>query len=169
MPEREPETELQEEFSTEGATALPWPEAESLLEKAEIFWLSTVRTDGQPHVTPLLAVWQDGVLHFCTGEGEQKAKNLEANAHCVLTTGCNVYSQGVDLVVEGEARRVMEQPTLVRLAAAWESKYGADWHFEARDGAFQAEHGEAIVFGVAPKKAFGYSRGPIGGATRWRF
>ena len=52
-----------------------------LLETAELFWISTVRTDGRPHVTPLPAVWLDDVLYFCTGPGEQKAVNLAANAH----------------------------------------------------------------------------------------
>ncbi len=48
-----------------------------MLEASEIFWLSTVRRDGRPHVTPLPAMWLDGALHFCTGPEEQKAKNLE--------------------------------------------------------------------------------------------
>jgi len=32
------------------------------LEKAEVFWLSTVRPDGRPHVTPMVSVWLDGAL-----------------------------------------------------------------------------------------------------------
>ena len=41
--------------------------------------LSTVRADGRPHVTPLVAVWLDGALYFCTGEGEQKERNIRRN------------------------------------------------------------------------------------------
>ncbi|HEY1297009.1 MAG TPA: pyridoxamine 5'-phosphate oxidase family protein [Chloroflexota bacterium] len=37
-----------------------------------------MRRDGRPHVTPLPAIWLDGVLQFCAGAREQKAKNLEA-------------------------------------------------------------------------------------------
>ena len=30
----------------------PWEETRQVLETAELFWLSTVRADGRPHVTP---------------------------------------------------------------------------------------------------------------------
>jgi len=33
-----------------------WPEAREHLEMAELYWLTTVRGDGRPHVTPLIAV-----------------------------------------------------------------------------------------------------------------
>jgi Pyridoxamine 5'-phosphate oxidase len=77
-----------------------------VLEAAELFWISTVRADGRPHVTPLVAAWLDGAIHFHTGADEQKAANLRANPHVVLTTGCNRWNEGLDVVVEGEAVRV---------------------------------------------------------------
>jgi predicted pyridoxine 5'-phosphate oxidase superfamily flavin-nucleotide-binding protein len=33
--------------------------ATSVLQAAELFWISTVRPDGQPQVTPLVAVWHE--------------------------------------------------------------------------------------------------------------
>ncbi len=66
-----------------------WSEGRERLEGAEVYWISTVRPDGRPHVTPLLSVWLDGALYFCTGPDERKAKNLVRNPHCILTTGCN--------------------------------------------------------------------------------
>jgi len=89
MPEIEPTAELHEGFSQPDATATPWAEVVDVLSRSEMFWLSTVRRDGRPHVTPLPAVWLDGALRFCAGAGEQKAKNLEADPRCVLTTGTN--------------------------------------------------------------------------------
>lgn len=56
---REPTTELHAEFSSPDATAMPWSEARDRLELAEIFWISTVRPEARPHVTPLVAVWLD--------------------------------------------------------------------------------------------------------------
>jgi len=44
-----------------------------VLTRSEMFWLSSVRGDGRPHVTPLPAIWLDGALHICTGDAEQKA------------------------------------------------------------------------------------------------
>jgi hypothetical protein len=48
---------------------------------------STVRPDGRPHVTPLIAVWHAGALWFATGPEERKARNLAENPSCVLTPG----------------------------------------------------------------------------------
>ena len=70
--------DLDTDFSSPGATATPWAEARKELEDAEIFWLSTVRPDGRPHVTPLIAIWLDESPWFVTGPGERKAANLEA-------------------------------------------------------------------------------------------
>lgn len=101
MADKDPVAELHPQFSSPDATPTPWTEALKHLEQAEVFWLSTVRPDGRPHVTPLLAVWQDDALYFCTGEYERKAKNLAHNMHCILTTGCNALNEeGLDLVSE---------------------------------------------------------------------
>jgi hypothetical protein len=116
MSEREPRTEFEPEFSEDTAQATAWGDGRKAIEQAEVYWLSTVRPDGRPHVTPLLAVWQDDALHFCTGADERKAKNLEHNPHCVLTTGNNALHGGLDIVVEGDAVRVRGTETLQRLA-----------------------------------------------------
>jgi general stress protein 26 len=163
----DPTTELHAQFSSPGATSTPWAEAREALERAEIFWLASVRPDGRPHVTPLLAGWLDGELYFSTGEGERKARNLARNAHCVLTTGCNALHEGLDLVVEGDAAPVRDEATLRRLAARYAEKYG--WRFEVRDGALHGDGGRALVYAVAPTQVFGYGRGASFSATRWRF
>lgn len=167
--ESEPTTELDATYSSSDAMATPWATGRDLLERAEVFWLSTVRPDGRPHVTPLISVWLDGAPHFCTGAEERKAQNLRTNQKCILTTGVNSLSEGLDVVVEGEALRVTDEAVLKRLAAAYDTKY--EWHFDVRDGAFvDPESGNvALVFRVEPAKAFGYSKGEPGGATRWRF
>ena len=63
-------------FSDPAATPTPWEETQAALEAAELFWLTTVRRDGRPHVTPVVAVWADGAVWFATGAGEQKFANL---------------------------------------------------------------------------------------------
>ncbi|WP_327730085.1 pyridoxamine 5'-phosphate oxidase family protein [Streptomyces sp. NBC_00487] len=164
-----PQTRLDPRYSDPAADAIPWPEAEARLSDAELFWISTVRPDGRPHVTPLPAVWSEGALHFCTGPDERKAKNLAANPQVVLTTGTNTWDRGYDLVVEGEAVRVSDDGRLRELAAAWEAKYGSFWHFEVRDGCFQHGAGRAFVFSVAPGTVFGFGKGEPFSQTRWRF
>ncbi len=164
----DPVGELDARYSSDGVTATGWAQAQAQLAEAELYWLSTVRADGRPHVTPLLAVWLDDAPYFCTGPTEQKARNLSGNPWCALTTGCNAWNEGLDLVVEGEAVPVSDEALLRRLAEAYERKYGADWHFDVRDGAFEGPGGRALVYQVAPATVFAFGKGSFS-QTRWRF
>ena len=94
------------------------------LEQAEQYWLTTVRIDGRPHVTPLIGVAEDAAMHFCTELREQKARNLEHNSQVALTTGTNTWARGLDVVVEGAAVPVTDRDALQRLADGYEAKYG---------------------------------------------
>jgi general stress protein 26 len=167
--EVQPTGEVDARFSGEGAPPTSWDAAREQLESAEIYWITTVRRDGRPHVTPLIAVWHDDALHFCTGPDEQKARNLEGNTHCAVTTGCNAIGEGLDVVVEGDAVLVTDEARLQRLADAWKAKYGDDWHFDVRDGAFHHEAGRALVFEVAATVVFAFGKGEPFSQTRWRF
>jgi hypothetical protein len=62
-----------------------------------------------------------------------------------------------------------DETTLQRVAELYESKYGPEWHFDVRDGAFSHSAGTALVFAVAPRKAFGFRKGDAFSQTRWRF
>jgi len=168
MPSPPPIPDLHVGFSAPGATATPWEEVVGVLDSAELFWISTVRTDGRPHVTPLPAVWRDGALYFCTGPGEQKAVNLRANDQCALTTGDNRWKAGLDIVVEGRAERVTDEALLCVLAGMWSTKYHGDWQYDVRDGAFQHEAGAAHVFEVQPTKVLSFAKGDFA-QTRFRF
>ena len=65
---KNPETVLDARYSDPAATAAGWDETVRVLEQAELFWLTTVRADGRPHVTPVVAAWGEGAVHFHTGE-----------------------------------------------------------------------------------------------------
>ena len=167
-----PTTDLDPRFSSPGATALPWEEADRRLQEAEVLWLSTVRPQGRPNVAPLIAVWLDGALYFSTGEDEQKAKNVARNPQVTIATGQNALTEGLDIVIEGEAKIVRDRAALRRIADAYVAKYGEGWRLPGIDG--------VLTFGVIPSKAFGFGRrdghiGPPSGEgelfsqTRWRF
>jgi len=136
---KQPVTDLDTRFSDEDAVATDWEETRRALEDAELFWISTVRADGRPHVTPLVAVWLDDALYFATGPGEQKAVNLRTNQNVTLTTGCNGWERGLDIVVEGEAVQVRDESLLDRLAATWATKWDGRWQYEAHDRGFRHE------------------------------
>jgi general stress protein 26 len=169
MPNPDPQPELDARFSDPEASPTPWAAVRRVIEEAELFWISTVRADGRPHVTPLPTVWQEDTLYFCTGAAEQKGINLAKNAHCALTTGNNAWKVGLDVVVEGSARRIEDDALLGRLAGAWASKYHGDWQFDVRNGVFvQGDGHEALVFGVRPAKVLAFRKGDFA-QTRYRF
>lgn len=166
----EPETELSA-FSSDDAKSTEWARTRAHLEAAEVFWLSTVRPDGRPHVTPLLAVWLDDALYFCTSPPERKAKNLDHNPHCILTTGRNSLD-GLDIVVEGKAREVSDELELGRVADAYAAKYPSD--FTEPDGTWfglddAIRSGDSLLYCVAPVTAFGFGKGASFSQTRYRF
>jgi nitroimidazol reductase NimA-like FMN-containing flavoprotein (pyridoxamine 5'-phosphate oxidase superfamily) len=162
-------TELDTRFSGAEAKPKPWEDAQQALTDARIYWITTVRHDLRPHVTPLIGLFIDDAFYFCTGPGEQKAKNIVDNSNCAVVTGSNTYGEGLDIVVEGNAERVVEEARLLELAQDFVSKYGADWRFEVRDSAFHHEGGEAWVYEVAPNKVLGFEKGDPPGQTRWQF
>jgi pyridoxine/pyridoxamine 5'-phosphate oxidase len=166
----DPTPELDKRFSDPEAVPTPWAVTATALERAELYWITTVRPDGRPHVTPLVGVADDGAVYFCTGLEEQKARNLEQNKHVAITTGNNSWASGLDVIVEGSATRVNDRDSLQRLADAYRAKYGGDWDFGVGEGVLthgeDAEH-EAALFRVEPAKVLAFAKDPHA-QTRYR-
>jgi len=136
-----------------------------ILADAELYWLTTVRGDGRPHVTPLVGVWVDDSFVFCTGTGEQKARNLEHSKTVAVTTGTNKWNDGLDVVVEGIAERVTGLLALTELADAYRDKYDGDWDYDADDEVFDPDGVRAPVFRVQPTKVIAFAKSPHGQTT----
>jgi hypothetical protein len=159
----EPITTLDTQHSGPDAVVTPWEETRRVLETAELFWISTVRADGRPHVTPCVAVWHDGAIHFTAEETAQKTVDLRGNPHVILTTGYNQMGS-LTVVVEGDVVRTTNQDTLERLAAVWAPK---GWPYQVRNGYFclydedeqQVLTDSGLVFSVTPTKVFAFGRG----------
>jgi nitroimidazol reductase NimA-like FMN-containing flavoprotein (pyridoxamine 5'-phosphate oxidase superfamily) len=162
-----PSPELDDRFSDPDATPTPWPVAAEALAQAELYWLTTVRADGRPHVTPLIGLAEEGVFYFCTGLEEQKARNLEQNDQVAVTTGTNTWASGLDVIVEGTATRVTDAGELQRAADAYEAKYGSVWHWEVRNQMLASGSNEAALFKVEPTKVLAFAKDPHG-QTRYR-
>src|SRR5262249_52464322 len=168
MPNQSPVTTLDARYSEESAQATPWPDAVARLEAAGLFWVSTVRTDGRPHVTPVVAAWMDGALYFSSGPGEQKSRNLAANRHCAVTTGCNTWDEGFDIVLHGEAVITRDLPLLRRVGGAVAAKYGSDWAFGGAGDRPLPAPGVSLVYQLNPAQALGFGKAPFS-HTRWDF
>ncbi len=169
-----PVTTLDQRYSDPAAAAVGWEETRRILESAELFWITTVRADGRPHVTPVVGAWVGGAVCFCTGAEEQKFANLRANPHVVLTTGCNRWDAGIDVVVEGDAVPVTDEAELSRLAGAFTGKWDGRWRFAVSEGCFEhpvtdGRPSLAHVFLVKPAKVFAHAKGDPFGATTHKF
>jgi hypothetical protein len=174
MPEREP-TETTNLDTTSGSEPIPWSRPRDLLAVGAFSghgtptFLGTVRPDGRPHAAGVGAAWYDGDVYFQCGPGTRKARNLTSNPACTVS----VSLEGLDLVLEGEARRVTDAPTLEALAAiyregGWPVQVEADGFtapFTAPGGGPPPWH----LFRLTAHTAFGVAGAEPYGATRWRF
>jgi general stress protein 26 len=170
----EPTTTIDTRYSEPGAEATPWASARRVLEDAELFWLSTRRPGGGPHVTPVVAVWTQDSLFFMTGDHEQKSANLRADPRVALTTGRNEWDRGLDVVVEGTAVLVTEPSLLAGLVDAWATKWDGRWTLVVHDGALRHDAGGELLdfrieaYAVAPTRAYAHAKGTFA-HTRYEF
>lgn len=156
-----------------GNAALEWSKARTLLEASNTpdlaFFLGTVDPDGRPHAAGIGALWHDGDVYITSGPGTRKSRNLAANPACTIS----VRLEGLDLILEGDAHRVTDQPTLEQVAKRYRE---GGWPAEVKDEAFTAPY-SAPSAGAPPwylyrftlHTAFGVATVEPGGATRWRF
>jgi general stress protein 26 len=164
-------------YGDPSAAAPAWEEVEQRLARAALYWIVTVRADGRPHAVPLCGVWRKGAFWFCTGEGEQKMRNLEHDPHVVVTAGplgADGWRNGKDISVEGVAEQVDDEAVLRALAEAWRRKYDDDWVFQVRQGRFfeVTDQGDsrgegAVLFRVVPSKVLVF--GDEHGQTTYRW
>ncbi len=157
-----------------GHSALPWSRPRDLLAAGPLgpgttFFLGTAHPDGRPHAAGVGAVWMAGDLYFTSGPGTRKARNLVANPACTIS----VSVDGIDLVLEGEAARVLDHATLEQAAALYRE---AGWPAEVAGEAFTAPYSAPSagpppwhLYRFAFHTAFGTATVEPFGATRWRF
>src|SRR5262245_61416426 len=78
-------------------------------------WLTTINSDGSPHVTSVGALWHAGSFWFQTGERTRKARNVARSPRCAMSVG----TRGLDVVVEGDAHRVTDPKLVSDAASLW--------------------------------------------------
>jgi hypothetical protein len=156
-----------------GSAVLPWSRPRDLLAASTgphiTFFLGTTRPDGRPHAAGIGALWHDGELYFTSGPGTRKSQNLATNRACSIS----VRLENIDLVLEGEATRVVDPSTLEQLAAHYRE---IGWPAEVDGDAFTAPY-SAPSAGPPPwylhrftfHTAIGVATAEPNGATRWGF
>jgi hypothetical protein len=139
----------------------PWSWALGHLERSHNYWIATARPEGQAHLMVVWGVWWEAAFWFSTGPHTRKAKNIAANAHCVI--GTEKADEAV--IVEGKAQEIEDRAVWKQLAGIYDRKYGGELLplLESSGG---------CVFRVEPQLAFGqdeHASNFLASATRWTF
>lgn len=79
------------------------------------FWLTTLNSDGSPHVTSVGALWHSDSCWFQTGRATRKARNLTRDPRCTIS----VATKAFDVMIAGEARRTSDPRIVSEIAALW--------------------------------------------------
>lgn len=134
-------------------------------------WLTTINSDGSPHVTGIGALWVDGSFWFETGERTRKGKNLARDPRCVLSVAAHDF----DLVVEGTASKISDPQIVAAMAARWAAEgwpARVDDSGQALTADFSAPSAGPppwFVYRIEARTATALATIAPGGATRWRF
>ncbi len=164
----------EENLDIYGHPPIPWSRAAKQLEtqaseQARTTWLATTDPDGRPHVAAVGAVWADDRFYFVSGPRLRKSRNIASNPRCAISVSLG----DIDVVVEGDARKVTDPATLERIVNIYVS---LGWPASIRDGAITAAYsapsagsGPWDLYEVTPTAAVGVATKEPHGATRWRF
>jgi Pyridoxamine 5'-phosphate oxidase len=139
----------------------PWTWALERLEQSHNYWLATSRPDSRPHLMIVWGIWWHGAFWFSTGLRTRKAKNLFANARCVVAT----EKSDEAVILEGFAEEIPDRAIWKQLVEIYNRKYGGDV------GPLLEGSGSTI-FRVKPQVAFAQDEHADNFAesvTRWQF
>jgi hypothetical protein len=157
-----------------GSPPLPWERALTRLSALNTgpsltHFLGTVRPDGRPHAAGIGAQWFAGDMYFTSSPASLKSRNLAENPACTIS----VRLEGVDVVLEGEARRETGAEALESLAqlfrqGGWPAEVAGD-SFTAPFSAPSAGPPPWDLYRFIFHTAIGVATVEPWGATRWRF
>jgi PPOX class probable F420-dependent enzyme len=152
---------------TEPEGMLPWSFAADRLSSSHDYWLATVWPDGRPHVMPVWGAWFDDRLWFSTDQISRKARNLRADARCVVTTDNPLEP----VVLDGMAELITDRAQVVALTEVLRVKYSAEWLEEVYTvDFFDANLGGGGTYRVTPTSVFALKQSEFTTSpTRWRF
>jgi hypothetical protein len=131
------------------------------------YWIATLNADGSPHVVGTGIVIVDETWYFVSGARARKSRNLARDPRCALTLSTDAY----DLTVEGRAERVVDQPTLETVAAAFRDD---GWPAEVEGDSLAAPYSAPSagpspwdLYRVVPTSVVALWAEEPGGATRF--
>ena len=138
----------------------PWSWALERLEKSHNYWIATSRPDGRPHLMVVWGIWWRDAFWFSTGPRTRKAKNIAAQAHCVIGTE-KAYEA---VIVEGIPEEIKDRTQWKQVAERYDQKYGGNI-------LPMLESSGGNVYRVRPQTVFGQDENAPNfseTATRWK-
>jgi hypothetical protein len=156
------------------SAALPWERARDALDQGlrstdVTAFLATTGPDGRSHSAGVGAALHDGDLFFQSSPNARKARNVAANPSCSV----GVRLPGIDVVVEGEAERVVDRATLEAVVAVWNA---GGWPAVVEGDAISAPFNAPSagpppwhVYRIRTRRVYGVATEEPYGATRWTF
>lgn len=164
------QSEIDPRYSSPGAHAPDWTAIAQALTDTEIYALTTILPDGSPHTVPVAGAWNEEGFWFCTGEYEQKARNITHSSRGSVHIGGTDFSTGMDINVRGEIVQAIDDASLTMLADALAAKYPEFFRFTVTDGALLNAHGNrAAVYCIRPEVAHVHTRGDSTVQARYTF
>jgi hypothetical protein len=137
---------------------LPWSHVSERMERARVYWVTTVDPDCHPHATPVDGLWLDGRLYFGGSQETRRNRNLAQNtAVCVhLESGSDV------MILYGEVEELDEgdRELAQRMESASKEKYGYGVNAE--------DYLAGGTFAFTPRKVIAWKT-LFQDATRWEF
>lgn len=98
------------------------------LETEANIWITCVRPDGRPHLTPVWFAWYEGNLYACIQSQSVKARNIRQNPHVSVA----LENGSQPLICEGTAV-FLPPPWPDDVARIFQAKY--DWDITS-DGSY---------------------------------
>lgn len=95
--------------------------AEERLRSEPIIWLTSVRSDGRPHLVPVWFYWDGSTILIFSQPDNQKIRNIRQNPNVMLAL--EAKDEGGDIVLfEGKAE-LLSQPAAQVIPSGYEQKY----------------------------------------------
>ncbi|MGH2550195.1 MAG: pyridoxamine 5'-phosphate oxidase family protein [Thermomicrobiales bacterium] len=156
-----------------GGEPIPWSDVRDALAAPQgpemIYFLGTIRPDGQPHAAGIGPSWFDGDFYICASLNSQKIKNLLANPNCTLSTRVS----GFDVTLEGTASRVDDPEILESVAAIYrEGGWPANVEGDALIAPYSAPSAGPPpwhIFRIRYTSVVALRLSETGGVMKWRF
>lgn len=162
--------EIDPRYSSPGTSAPEWESIAETLTSTEVYALTTLLPDSSPHTVPVAGTWNETGFWFCTGEYEQKARNIARRSRASVHIGGTEFGAGMDINVLGEVVKATDEASLTMLADAIAMKYPKYFHFSIANGALLNPHGNrAEVYCVRPEVAHVFTRGESTVQARYTF